>query len=115
MGLTTTPARGVGLSDCYYGIVHNRATFPRDIELRIEVPNPAAFANAMIDLVAGDRQAIRNGSVIRLPSVQPGESRWIGLLIRPMAGKESQIGYVTGGLTTQSNHLVASHVGLRLE
>jgi len=36
MGLSTTPARGVGASDCYFAIVRNAATFPRDVELHYD-------------------------------------------------------------------------------
>src|SRR5262249_11106251 len=81
MGLSTTPARGVGMSDCYYAIVHNAAPFVRDMELRYEVPTDAlrGMREAVIQVVGGERFSVGEAGTINLKNMRPGETRWIGL------------------------------------
>src|SRR6185503_1618142 len=61
MGLSTTPARGVGASDCYCAIVHNAATFVRDFELRYDAPRAvaAALKGAVIEVIGGKEQEFK--------------------------------------------------------
>jgi hypothetical protein len=93
MGLSTTPARGVGLSDCFYGIVHNAAPFPRDFELRYEAAREvaSAFKSSVIEVIGGEDTPFRGSGSIRLTKMQPGENRWVGLRFPAAVGKEGQI------------------------
>jgi len=93
MGLSTTPARGVGMSDCYYAIVHNAAPFPRDMELRYEASAEVARAlqNSVIEIVGVDEHRLAPKGAIRLPGMQPGENRWVGLRFPAAQGKEGQV------------------------
>ena len=92
MGLSTTPARGVGMSDCYYAIVHNAAPFPRDMELRYETPTAVyrAFEKSVIEIPGVGEQQFAAKGAIRLPAMQPGENRWVGLRFPAAAGKQGQ-------------------------
>ncbi len=93
MGLSVTPARGVGLSDCLYGIVHNAAPYPRDFELRYEAEREAqsAFKSSVIEVIGGEDIPFQGSGVIHLASMQPGENRWVGLRFRGPAGMEGQV------------------------
>jgi hypothetical protein len=81
MGLSTTPARGVGMSDCYYAIVHNAAPFARDMELRYEVPRDilSRLREAAIQVVGGEKFVVGEAGTVHLKNMGPGEYRWIGL------------------------------------
>ena len=93
MGLSTTPARGVGPSDCYFAIVRNAATFPRDLELRYDADAAVAkaFKGAAIEVVGGKETPLGRPGVIRLQGMQPGENRWIGLRFPAAKGKPGQV------------------------
>lgn len=93
MGLSTTPAAGVGMSDCYFAIVRNAATFPRDVELRYSADAAAttSFKGAVIEVIGGKETAFKRSGVIRLATMQPGESRWIGLRFPAAAGKAGDV------------------------
>jgi hypothetical protein len=93
MGLSTTPARGVGFSlSAMFGIVHNAATFPRDILIRYTIPPEVVrrLKRVEIEVPGQDRIQARESGTIVLPGVQPGENRWIGARFLPPAGKESE-------------------------
>ena len=92
MGLSTTPARGVGMTDCYYAIVHNAAPFPRDMELGYTTAEEVvrAFQGAVIEFPGGEDQKFAARGTLRLAGMQPGENRWIGLRFPAAAGKEGQ-------------------------
>jgi hypothetical protein len=92
MGLSTTPARGVGLSlAALFGIVHNAATFRRDIVIQYTIPPEVLRRLKRIDIeIPGrDRIGARESGMIVLPGVQPGENRWIGAAFRPVGGDET--------------------------
>jgi hypothetical protein len=93
MGLSTTPARGVGGSDCYCAIVHNAATFTRDFELRYEAtPEVArAFKDAVIEVIGGKEQPFKAKGSLKLAAMQPGENRWVALRFPAVAGKQGQV------------------------
>ena len=93
MGLSTTPARGVGASDCYFAIVRNAATFPRDVELHYDASEATvkAFKGAAIEVPGGRDVAFKEAGVVRLPNMQPGENRWIGLRFPAAAGRAGQV------------------------
>ena len=93
MGLSTTPARGVGASDCFFAIIRNAATFPRDLELHFDA-GPAVtklLKGAAIEVVGGKEVALARSGVLRLTGMQPGENRWIGLRFPAAAGKVGQV------------------------
>jgi hypothetical protein len=92
MGLSTTPARGVGFSDSFFAIAHNAATFTRDMALRIEASPAAArlLGNAIIEIPGSDSRPFRPGEIVLLPRVLPGENRWVGLSFQPPSGKEGE-------------------------
>jgi hypothetical protein len=93
MGLSTTPAKGVGQSVSFFAIAHNGATFTRDIVLRYEVP-PAVrrrLGAASIDIVGVGRRPFRSGSTIRLPRVRPAENRWVGVTFVPPVGRAGEL------------------------
>jgi hypothetical protein len=93
MGLSTTPARGAGMSDCYYAIAHNAAPFPRDMELRYEVTPETlrAFHGAEIGVVGREAVPLRQQGVLNLPVMQPGDNRWIGLRFPASKGDSGQL------------------------
>lgn len=93
MGLSTTPARGVGASDCYFAIVRNAATFPRDLELHYDAGAAVAksFKGAAIEVAGAKETSFAGSGVLTLPGMQPGENRWIGLRFPAVAGKAGQI------------------------
>ena len=67
----------------FYGIIHNGATFPRNVNVLYE--SPTAIDNlqdARIEIIGGHSQPFRSGDVITLENMQPGENRWIGLTLR---------------------------------
>jgi hypothetical protein len=94
MGLTTTPARGVGLADSVlYGVAHNAATFPRDMVIQYS-SSPMLRERVKqieIDVVGQERIRARDSGTILLKNMQPGENRWIGVRFRPPAGKNSEV------------------------
>ncbi|HSS52382.1 MAG TPA: hypothetical protein VLX28_25850 [Thermoanaerobaculia bacterium] len=90
LSLSTTPARGIGGIDAY-GIIHNAATFPRNIMLSTQVsPDVLPRLGNPVIQVIGDttQQQFRPGDTITIPNVQPGENRWVGLSFTTSAGKE---------------------------
>jgi hypothetical protein len=93
MGLSITPARGVGQSlSALFGIVHNAATFPRDVLVQYTIPPEVVRRLEQVHIeVPGQRpiQARESGTIV-LASVQPGENRWIGARFRPPEGRESE-------------------------
>lgn len=96
LGLSTTPARGEGNS-VYYGIVHNGATFRRDMKLRYRV-DPVTLrrmGRAEIELVGQERVALASDGILTLRDMQPGENRWVGLSFTTPSGSEGEILAVT--------------------
>lgn len=93
MGLSTTPARGTGLclADSF-GIVHNAATFPRDMLIRYTIAADVIrrVKQVEIDVPGRDRIEARATGTLTLAAMQPGESRWIGARFRAVVGKESE-------------------------
>jgi len=92
MGLSTTPARGAGMSDCYFGIAHNAAPFPRDMELRYEVAPEVlrTLYGATIGIIGREQVQLAGQGALHFPGMQPGENRWLGLHFPAAAGPEGQ-------------------------
>ncbi|MFL6012670.1 MAG: hypothetical protein ACJ734_12880 [Gaiellaceae bacterium] len=93
MGLSTTPARGVGLSETFYAIIHNAATFRRDIEVAVLVPPEwlRRMKGARVETVGGRPRTLERETRVVLPGVEPGENRWVGLTMVPPSGKPGEI------------------------
>jgi hypothetical protein len=94
MGLSTTPARGVGQSlAAIFGIVHNAATFPRDILIQYTIPPEALrrLKQVEIEVPGQDRIPVRQSGTVVLAGVQPGENRWIGARFLPPAGENLEM------------------------
>jgi hypothetical protein len=98
MGLSTTPARGVGLSETFWTIIHNAATYRRDVELEVSLP-PELLRRLKprIDVVGGRAQALKSRTTLVLHGMEPGENRWVGLTFTPPRGRAGEV--------------VAAHVG----
>ena len=92
MGLSTSPARGVGAIDSFYAIIHNGATYRRSMEIRYEADEriTARLEGATLELIGDRNHSFKPGEIIRLENMMPGENRWIGLTLRPPQGKEGE-------------------------
>ena len=97
MGLSTTPARGAGLclADTF-GLVHNAATYPRDLLLRYTVePEILRRAKGMqLEVPGGRRTRARQTGTIVFEGMQPGENRWVGARFPAVAGTASETLFV---------------------
>jgi hypothetical protein len=93
MGLSTTPARGVGMSDAFYALIHNAATHRRDLLLRF-VAAPEILRRlkgAAVEVIGGRNVPLGADGVVRLKGMAPGENRWVGLSFPASRGKEGEI------------------------
>jgi hypothetical protein len=64
----------------HFAIVHNAATFLRDVTLRCEIDEQVLRRLEGLELETdGKTTPLRSGSEILLPSMQPGENRWVRL------------------------------------
>ncbi|HYR91649.1 MAG TPA: hypothetical protein VE422_46785 [Terriglobia bacterium] len=97
MGLSTTSNRGAGLTDDFYAIVHNAATFRRDVVIRLNATPEVLrrLPGAQIVLVGGEKTRFKPGTEVVLPAMDPGENRWIGLSLTPPKGKTGEVLFVT--------------------
>lgn len=93
LGLSTIPARGVGLSlAALFGIVHNAATFPRDMTIRYTIEPETLRRVEHIDIESHGLDTFRvdkSGQIV-LKAMQPGENRWVGARFGVPAGKEGE-------------------------
>jgi hypothetical protein len=93
MGLSTTPATGVGQSDTFYAIVHNAATYRRDLELVVSLPAELLrrLKKPRIEIVGGRPKPLETQTSVVLPGMEPGENRWVGLTFVPPKGRAGEI------------------------
>jgi hypothetical protein len=93
MGLSTTPARGVGMSDSFYALIHNAATRSRDLVLRFAAPPETVrrLKGATIEVIGGRNVPLRPDGSLTLKGMAPGENRWIGLTFPAPRGDEGEI------------------------
>jgi hypothetical protein len=94
MGLSTTPARGVEAAEtCVCAIVHNAATFRRDVELAFAL-DPVLRKRAKSVAVEAQglrrRQARATGSLV-LEAMEPGENRWVAIGFVPPRGSTGEV------------------------
>jgi hypothetical protein len=87
------PASGTGRFS-FFGIVHNAATFRRNVELRLEVSREAqrTLLRPRFEAIGGgnENRSFRTGDVITLAGMQPGENRWVGLTFQVREGREGE-------------------------
>jgi hypothetical protein len=94
LGLSTTPARGVGGLVTYYALIHNAATFPRDMVLLYEASGEVAkrLRGASVAVVGfEDGKTFQSGDSIVLTKMQPGENRWLAFTYKAPEGKDGEI------------------------
>ena len=95
LGLSTTPARGIGGRVSFYAIVHNAATFRRDMVLLYDAPREVQkrLRDASVEVVGdgGRGKPFKSGDTITLANMQPGENRWVGFTYSAPEGKEGEI------------------------
>ena len=92
MGLSTTPARGVGGSISFFVIAHNAATVVRDMELTLNSDKRmlSKVKEAQIEVIDGKRLDFAPGQTLVLPRMMPGENRWVGVTLPAPTGKEGE-------------------------
>jgi hypothetical protein len=116
MGLSTTPARGIGGILSYYAIIHNAALGRRNMVLRCDASPELAkrLEGAQIEVIGRRPQTFKSGAKIILDNMQPGENRWIGLSFKAPAGKEGDVLAVNFGQlmgeTSASGFAIAAEV-----
>ena len=97
MGLATTPARGVESCEAaLFGIVHNAATFQRNVVLEYVVPESLRRRVKTVSIEgAGIRRlaAEARGRIV-LGDMEPGENRWLGVSFKPPTGRVGDIDVV---------------------
>ncbi len=93
MGLTMTPARGFGQRVYFYALIHNAATFKRDVVLRYDAASEVArrLRGAMVEVVGGRSKPFKSGDTVTLAGMQPGENRWIGFGYDAPRGREGEL------------------------
>ena len=62
-----------------FALIHNSALFPRDMVLRFDSPAAERLRGARVEVVGGGTVDFRSGGTVTLPTMQPGENRWIAV------------------------------------
>ena len=78
----------------FYAVIHNAATFLRaiwELELYVLPEIQGRLGEAYIEVIGGERFSLESGGTIRLPEMQPGENRWIGLTYESPRGEEGEL------------------------
>jgi hypothetical protein len=93
MGLSTTPARGVELTDTVWAIVHNAATYRRHVELEVSLQPELLkrLKKPRLDVVGGKPKTLETRTKVVLQGMEPGENRWVGLTFTPPRGRAGEI------------------------
>ena len=97
MGLSTTPARGVEAAEtCVCAIVHNGATFRRDMEIGYALdPGLVKRETAVtLDGLGVRRTKAKATGKLTLKGMAPGENRWVGVSFIPPSGRAGEIARV---------------------
>jgi hypothetical protein len=98
MFLTTTPAKSQPGMKKAYAILHNMATYPRDMTLQYTLSDPRRLTGATWRVVASSLGPLHPGDPLRLASngslvvkaMQPEEDRWLEIAIPVPAGTEGE-------------------------
>jgi hypothetical protein len=97
MGLSTTPARESAGESVLWAIVHNAATFRRDVELQIRWPIPRSAGgrpSAVLISPGLEPMPIREAGRVVLARMQPLENRWVGIRMRGLTGRPGLVAAV---------------------
>jgi hypothetical protein len=97
MGLSTTPARGVEASEtCICALVHNAATFRRDLEIAYALDPVLQKRVEAVNLDGLGLRRVRAKPTGRLvlKAMEPGENRFVGVGFVPPAGRAGEIARV---------------------
>lgn len=116
LGLSTTPARGIGQWADFYGIAHNAATMTRDMTLRYMVA-PGALSRltgGSIEVVGQGTFPVQAEGTLTLPNVTPGENRWIGVSLPAAPGQEGELLTVDFQEIVQDQPVDGFSIGTRL-
>jgi hypothetical protein len=93
MGLSTVPARGVESGEfAIFAIVHNAATFRRDIRLGYAL-DPVLRRRVAVSLETLGQRRVRakaEGTMV-LAGMEPGENRWVGVAFKPPPGQSGEL------------------------
>ena len=93
MGLSTTPARGVEAAEtCICALVHNGATFRRDLELAyaLDPVLEKRVETVTLDGLGLRRTRAKPTGRLVLKAMEPGENRWVGVSFRPPTGRAGE-------------------------
>jgi hypothetical protein len=96
MGLSTTPARGVEAETCLCALIHNAATFPRDIEIGYALDPVLRKKLESISFDGSDlrRTRAKAAGQLVLKGMQPGENRFVAISFVPPAGSPGDLARV---------------------
>src|SRR5262249_31822291 len=78
-----------GMAD--FALIHNAATFSRDVVLRYDSPEAARLKDARVEIVGGESKAFQSGGAIVLQHMRPGENGGLGLRITPPEGSPAPV------------------------
>jgi hypothetical protein len=93
MGLSSTPARGAGVTDTVWTIIHNAATYRRHVELEVSIEPELLrrLKKPRLDIVGGKPQTLETRTKVVLQGMEPGENRWVGVTFTPPSGRAGEI------------------------
>lgn len=96
MGLSSTPSHGgpSAGSVSHIALIHNAATFTRDMKIRYEASRDVVErfgGNITIMVADGRREPFQSGATLTLPKMRPGENRWVKITLPASAVKEGEI------------------------
>ena len=97
MGLSTTPARGVEAAEaCLCAIIHNGATFRRDMEIGYALDPVLVKRETAVTLdgLGVRRTKAKASGKLTLKAMEPGENRWVGVSFIPPTGRAGEIARV---------------------
>lgn len=116
LGLSTTPARGIGGFVDLYGIAHNAALVRRNIVLRYSVdPHDLTRLSGGRIKIAGQGEVPLSASgEIAIPNVQPGENRWVGVSLPAARGEDGEVLKVDFQEIVQDQVVDGFSIGTRL-
>ena len=91
--LSTTPARGPGMDDSFCALVHNAATYPRQVRLRLKASPEVLrrLPGAHVEVVGGRGKRIGPLDTLTLENMLPGENRWVCLTFPAPKGEPGEI------------------------
>jgi hypothetical protein len=111
MGLSVTSARGLGGSVGDFALVHNAATFTRDLDLRYAFPRDLGDKVSVRSI--GPYEIRRHDDIITLPKMRPGENRWLEVTLPAAPIKTGDIAAATFDELRNSRVINGFGIGIR--